>query len=193
MINNIFNNIFYLFNSSCYKSGNHNIKKEECFYKNLNKNINWEEFLFSDQNQKQLNEINNISKIILNYILNDSIIKKNYKELLELEKEKINKDKIFLQNCRLDKLIDRMLILENDINLNIKKTVFVSIQKYNDNELCCICMTNSKNIAYVNCGHLCVCNKCIENEYLENKNIKNKWINKCPICKIKGKNIKIWR
>ena len=48
-------------------------------------------------------------------------------------------------------------------------------------EECVICMTNPPNVLFCNCGHLCYCSDC---EKLKNSN-------KCPICKIENRIIRV--
>lgn len=46
--------------------------------------------------------------------------------------------------------------------------------------ICSICMTNPRECAYVNCGHVCACIECCE-----------RMGNKCPICRQNGNFIKL--
>ena len=150
-------------------------------------NTDWELLLILDKSLPKSEEKNKLSISILNYLLNDQIIKNIYKKIINLEENSFIIENINQQNIELNKIINRILILEKNLNSYIDKMIFNSIQKSNDNELCCICLNNIKNYAYINCGHLCICENC-------KNNIKNeKWQNQCPICKKNGKSIKIWR
>ena len=137
----------------------------------------------SERNPNQLNKNYNLSKSILDLILNDAIIIENYNKLINFKKFDDLHYNIYVQNKILQKIIDRILLLEETISEKIELIIKKSIQKNNDNELCCICLDNVKNCAYINCGHLCVCDNCIN----------NKWKKKCPICKTRGNYIRIWR
>ena len=137
----------------------------------------------SERNPNQLNKNYNLSKSILDLILNDAIIIENYNKLINFKKFDDLHYNIYVQNKILQKIIDRILLLEETISEKIEFIIKKSIQKNNDNELCCICLDNVKNCAYINCGHLCVCDNCIN----------NKWKKKCPICKTRGNYIRIWR
>ena len=91
-------------------------------------------------------------------IINDIEIKKsNYKKILELENNIINKD-----------------IINKEIILNLKKEI--DNNKKIDN-LCSICLENKINICCIPCGHT-YCDKCIRSTYAYNcficrKNITN--------------------
>ena len=187
MINDFFSKISETVNNFfCLKHNNLN--------KDLNKNLNnidWELLLISDKSEideEEKNEENiNLSITVLNYLLNDKVIKDIYKNIIKLEEKEILKINVNKQNFELNRIIQRILILDDVIKLNIENIIQNSIKKYNDNELCCICVTNIKNCAYINCGHMCICDECMNN------NKYKKWENKCPLCKKNGKIIKIWR
>lgn len=44
--------------------------------------------------------------------------------------------------------------------------------KFHDQLLCVYCLCNQKNIYFLSCGHVCMCNKCSEGQ------------NVCPMCKV---------
>lgn len=46
--------------------------------------------------------------------------------------------------------------------------------------ICVICMTNPRECAYVNCGHVCACIECCETMGTQ-----------CPICRVEGNFIKL--
>ena len=46
---------------------------------------------------------------------------------------------------------------------------------------CVVCLTNPPNVLFCNCGHICLCSEC---EKLKNSN-------RCPICKIENKIIRV--
>ena len=192
MTNDYFSKIFEIINYfSCARNKSLILSK---LNKNLNTNLDnldWELLLISDKSEKDREkkdeENTNLSIRILNYLLNDKIIKDTYKNIIKLEEREILNVNIFQQNLELNKIIKRILLLDEVIKLNIENIVQNSIQKYNNAELCCICLTNIKNCAYIHCGHMCICEECMNN------NKYKKWKNKCPICKKKGTIIKIWR
>jgi hypothetical protein len=57
----------------------------------------------------------------------------------------------------------------------------VELSKYSpEDNTCCICMTNPRDMVYINCGHLCICLEC-----------EKRLDEKCPICRTNGRAINI--
>jgi len=52
-----------------------------------------------------------------------------------------------------------------------------------DNNNCSICLEEEKCMAFINCGHMCICENCSDKII----------ISKCPICRTSGRAIKIFR
>ena len=77
--------------------------------------------------------------------------------------------------------------IEEDINdgeyeeyATNENKIINSSQTFKSDE-CVICLTNLSNVLFCNCGHLCLCSEC---EKLKNSN-------KCPICKIENRIIRV--
>ena len=62
----------------------------------------------------------------------------------------------------------------------VKEKIINSSQCFKS-EKCVICLTNPPNVMFCNCGHICFCSEC---EKLKNSN-------RCPICKIDNKIIRV--
>lgn len=138
---------------------------------------------------------NNIFKLIdkRNFKTNDIycligkiIISKNYDNI------SINYYDYYIESVKiiyiLIKTIQNLQLKVKEFNKNLNNDIIIYRESINNNnddsqEKCCICMVNEKEYAYINCGHMCVCKDCQIGE----------WINKCPLCKIDGDCIKIFK
>ena len=84
---------------------------------------------------------------------------------------------------------DEELSLAFESSCSLKDNVDIE----NDN-LCCVCLTREKNMAFVPCGHKCICATCF-NKLQPSSQIDRQdifIIKTCPICKTKGFAIKIY-
>lgn len=62
--------------------------------------------------------------------------------------------------------------MKNELNINPNTHNKKDDNENNDQELCCICLNNKKDMVIKKCGHVCMCKNCSLN------------INKCPMCRI---------
>ena len=102
----------------------------------------------------------------------------------------INEIRVKLQtryhNINYDQYITLGGIIE-DINDNeyeeyvTAEIKIINSSQFFKSEECVICLTNPPNVLFCNCGHLCYCSEC---EKLKNSN-------KCPICKIENRIIRV--
>ena len=72
-------------------------------------------------------------------------------------------------------------IRNNDTSYIIDEPKIINSSQSFKSEECVICLTNPPNVLFCNCGHLCLCSECE----------KLKISNKCPICKIENKIIRV--
>ena len=77
-------------------------------------------------------------------------------------------------------------IIENindneDVEEAMNENKIINASQTFKSEECVICLTNPPNVLFCNCGHIAICSEC---EKIEE-------FNKCPICKIKNKIIRI--
>ena len=78
-------------------------------------------------------------------------------------------------NVKLIIMAQEMLYLEkNKHNEKINKNKTYKIKE------CVICLINSPNVLFCDCGHICVCEKCSEIKHFDT----------CPICKTEKHNSK---
>ena len=70
--------------------------------------------------------------------------------------------------------------MRTDLFYQHEPQIINSSQSFKSEE-CVICLTNSPNALFCNCGHLCMCSECE----------KLKISNKCPICKIENTIIRV--
>lgn len=54
-------------------------------------------------------------------------------------------------------------------------------KKEEEDNACSICMDKEKCMAFINCGHMCICETCTQR------------VDKCPICRTQGPIIKIYK
>lgn len=144
-----------------------NINNE--YYNDINNNITND--IINTNNTNNTNDIINI-----NYINNKNKVRlsKSYKDYISLYKwseKELMQTKKELTECKKE--------LET---MKEERMVCLPAAPESDN-LCCICLTNEKDRAYVVCGHLCVCKECLKGE----------WERKCPICRTISSAIKIWK
>ena len=139
-----------------------------------------------------INKKNIIKNIINNYpnILND--FRNRYNNLPDDVK---NLCDIAENMQKLNTTLETTILkLKNDF-IEVKKTLtecrhelsraqdrMQPVSESNDNpeNICVICMTNPRECAYVNCGHVCACIECCERMDLQ-----------CPICRQNGNFIKL--
>ena len=117
-----------------------------------------------------------LKSIKIEDVLNESI-----EELLYLEMKIITKyininrsDYIYLGG-----IVNN--IRNDDMNYIINEEKKINSSQSFKSEECVICLTNPPNVLFCNCGHLCLCSEC---EKLKNSN-------KCPICKIENRIIRV--
>lgn len=111
-------------------------------------------------------EINNLKKELLyqkEYNYKNDI---KYKNLLYKSITNKNKDIILLSKTIVNK--DKK-ISELTENINSIKEEYQHVNKY----LCCICITNPKNILIYPCNHICFCLDCYNSSNITH----------CPICR----------
>jgi len=106
--------------------------------------------------------------------------------------ELIGKCKIIKDNCTYirdfhnGKMSDSYIMINEVINDSIWNTYDMIIKKIsNHNNLCCICIDNTKEYGFNMCGHMCICEKCAT--ALKQKNKLN-----CPMCQTNGNIIKFF-
>lgn len=107
----------------------------------------------NNENCMENNCKNNENDTTLEINLNKNIIQKN-KDIVILHKTLVEKNKQILE------LIE---------NINSIKEEYQHVNKY----LCCICITNPKDILIHPCNHICICIDCYESSN----------ITRCPICR----------
>ena len=139
------------------------------YYNNINKKI------YKNRESDTQIKNNNLCQIIepelvneLNYCTGEM---NRYKEMYKTIKKKLKTCEQALIECKKE--------LET---MKEERMICLPAAPDSDN-LCCICLTNEKDRAYVVCGHLCVCKECLKGE----------WEKKCPICRTKSSAIKIWK
>ena len=105
-----------------------------------------------------------------------SISLSNY---LRNEIENMYEDDDFLytnNNVKLIVMAQEVLYLEkNKHNKKINKNKTYKIKE------CVICLINSPNVLFCDCGHICVCEKCSEIKHFDT----------CPICKTENTILRI--
>lgn len=135
-----------------------------CVYDNNNINS------YNNNNNAQKN-----SKLVYNYVKHCiNQIKKN--EIIR--NETINIDEL------MTKLSEMMSTTETRKNINhndYKRRIPPSVVPIYDEYTCSICMDKEKCMAFINCGHMCICETC------------SKRVDKCPICRMAGTIIKIYK
>ena len=105
-----------------------------------------------------------ISKIYCDKFYGDNLRKLEFeKKILEALKKYLKEQEENLTDLFELKLILKIYIMEKQINT---KQTFKSVE-------CVICLTNTPNVLFCNCGHLCICIECD----------KVKSLNTCPVCK----------
>ena len=77
---------------------------------------------------------------------------------------------------------------------NLEKQLEEALDKTSRNNVstCSICLTRESEVAFVRCGHMCVCEECSNEIKLREDCGSDKCIN-CPICRTNGPTIKIWK
>ena len=105
----------------------------------------------------------------LNYNLNKTI------NIISKLQEKINSLKI--DNKKMQEKI-------NSLKIDNEKMQ----EEYEDKNKCCICFENKCNIAFISCGHACICEECAT----ELQQIANDHIINCPLCRKNSPLIKIY-
>ena len=77
---------------------------------------------------------------------------------------------------------------------NLEKQLEEALDKTSRNNVstCSICLTKESEVAFVRCGHMCVCEECSNEMKLRENCGPNECIN-CPICRTNGPTIRIWK
>lgn len=90
-------------------------------------------------------------------------------------------------NSVINNIISNLQQQINCLKINNKK-MQEKIEQNEKKNTCCICLENKYNIAFINCGHACICEGCAINlQERANDNILD-----CPICRTNGPLIKIY-
>ena len=127
-------------------------------------------------------EINDI-KINLTNIINN-FDKKNYK--LNNEKNFYIKTINIINSLQKEiKSLKEEIISLKEEKISLKEA---KIKQYEDKNQCCICLSNKCNMAFVSCGHACICEEC---SVVLQSQVNNDII-ECPLCRKNGPIIKIY-
>ena len=148
---------------------------------------------------KGINNENEMGNYTVYFSISNGIIPPDYEDFNFLKCIKL---KDFLNESVKEIIYLSMKLNTNYYNINYNQYITLGgiIEDINDNEdvedatnkiinssqtfkseECVICLTNQPNVLFCNCGHLCYCSECE----------KLKISNKCPICKIENRIIRV--